>query len=425
MKNSNVSFKLQRIFLILIFICYTSLVGCGGSVEEGGLFDSKYYDEPMSSSLSKTYLGDGNYGLSGGATSVIDTAAAWSVIENLSDGSIGIAYQKATPVEKLDEASVNIFFARSTDGGKTWSKKPVTNINEEYDSLGGVSIYTYRNISFGQLASGKIFMAFSKLRRSYDGNKNPIKDPITDTIFTNEGLYITHSNDFGESFSPLKNIQVPPVLYPSTHYKIVELPNGQVLMSVYGWDTNDVGKSISGVLRSVDGGATWEFELISLFDGLPYGETSLTYFQGKLFAIVRFKPANSPERLTQYVSSDMGKTWDIPTITSREWEIPGGVFVVGGSHFLIYGSRKYPYGIGSILSRDQGMSYEESTRISLVYDSPSVPQGGYPSGVVTNGGNIVITYYIWPISSSLKERWLGGEVRILKFNASKFINLFN
>jgi hypothetical protein len=417
----------MKLLFTIIFLssCFSVVSGCGGSTDKVGMLKEKYYDEPIPENLSKTLLTDGQYGLVGGQTSILDKSAAWSVIENISDGSIGVAYQKATPVGELDEVSVNILYAKSTDGGKTWSRKPITNIKEEFDPLGGVSVYSYRNISLGQVASGKIFLAFSKIRRSYDKNMNPVKDPITGALFINEGIYITQSNDLGESFGPLQKVQYPSVLYgPSTHYKIIELPNGHILMSAYGWDLGDINKSIAGLLRSIDGGITWKFEVISEFDGLPFGETSLTYFNQKLFAIVRFKPKNSPERLSQYVSHDMGKTWSSPVVVAREWEIPGAVMVVKGLHFLLYGSRTYPYGIGSIMSSDQGESYDENTRISLVFDSPSFPQGGYPSVIETNGGNLIITYYTMPITSSLKERWLGSEVRILKFNASKFIALF-
>jgi len=357
--------------------------------------------------------------------SVVDSAAAWGVINNLCDGSIGLAYQKANAVSGVDGVSVNINLARSIDGGITWSKRTVAVAPVFTDSLGNLNVAQFRNIAFGQTKSGRILISFAKIIFKYSSDGRRINDSASGNIFFHEGLYLTSSDDMGNTFGEIKIVDTREIVNASGHYKIISISENEILMSVYGYIGSNFKKSASGILRSHNDGISWTFDLIANFDSAPYGETSLTYFDGKLIAIVRNGPdVDSLERLSQYLSYDLGKTWESPTFVTRDRELPGGIFIMQQKPMLTYGSRTYPYGVGALLSFDGGLSYDDRTRVSLVYDSPPIPQGGYANGVETNGNNAIITYYTMPGNSVYKQLWFDSEVRIVKFNSEKFSKLW-
>ena len=68
---------------------------------------------------------DGARKLTAATRTVLAESAAWGAIATLADGSLGLTYQVATPIEGTNTVHVAMVWVRSTDGGKTWSK-PVT-----------------------------------------------------------------------------------------------------------------------------------------------------------------------------------------------------------------------------------------------------------------------------------------------------------
>jgi hypothetical protein len=373
-------------------------------------------------SLAKVNLNNGSYGVSGIEKSVIDSSAAWGVIDFFKDGSLGIAYLKARGVDGFQATTVDIYFARSIDVGKTWTKSLVAEAPAPSIRPNGLIEFTqYRNLSMGQGSSGEIIIAFSKVVFMKQKTGEPvIQNLITKDDFYVEGLYNVLSKDKGKSFSTLSKINIPEILAPNTHYKILNVDSLGLVMSVYGYSDATYQSQAIGILISTNGGKNWDYRKIDLINSPPYGETSLLFSNGTLFAQVR----NQGDFLSQYHSKNFGHTWIGPEPITNQGQIPGGAFNSSAGVILVYGSRVEPFGVGAKISRDNGFSYDESTEVSLAWDSPPVTTGGYANAVSDKNNNIFVTYYTMPYSPDYKELWKHSEVRLLKFNANSFYNLF-
>jgi hypothetical protein len=134
---------------------------------------------------------------------------------------------------------------------------------------------------------------------------------------------------------------------------------------------------------------------------------------------------NLGDYLAQYYTRDFGRSWSGPITITSTGQVPGGSFLSKDDVILTYGSRSTPFGVGAKISRDDGFSYDESTKVSLVWDAPPVTHGGYANGVVSAGGNIYIVYYSMPPSPTYKGLWMNSEVRLLKLNSQVFFGLFH
>ena len=124
--------------------------------------NSKYFHSIVGITLSLTLLGiafadDGARKLTAGQRSVLADSAAWAAIAPLNDGSLGVTYQVATPVDGTDTVHVAMVWVRSSDGGRTWSKPVVVADRRADDGKmfetredGGKIIFAQRNQAMGQ-----------------------------------------------------------------------------------------------------------------------------------------------------------------------------------------------------------------------------------------------------------------------------------
>ena len=152
----------------------------------------------------------------------------------------------------------------SNDEGKTWSA-PKTVVDGPEDD---------RNPALGQLKNGDIILAYAILR-GYDAGGLKL-DPAKRQA---DGVYIVRSSNGGKTWTK-------PELNESTHAllknggslspygKIVQLPDGTALMSVY-YEFPDTRKNQDYVVRSHDAGKTWGNPVLI---GEHYNETGLLTF---------------------------------------------------------------------------------------------------------------------------------------------------
>lgn len=215
---------------------------------------------------------------------------------------------------------------RSSDDGATWSAAEVIATPTLYGPSGSVA--STRGMTV--LSDGFILLPFNQA--------------VVHSAFTNveSTLYIARSTDSGVTWSDVYT----PVTLPSYRRvaasdggNIKELPNGDLLLGVYGekalaaeWQ-KDPMRWGAGVLKSTDGGLTWSSFVEFAFDPnnpppeptYPGGANEFALWQlpdGRIMAQLRFAEAIGATRAQTYLtySSDGGDTWTPPVATGYSAE---------------------------------------------------------------------------------------------------------
>ena len=375
---------------------------------------------------------------------VIAEGAAWGVINTLNDGSLGLIYQKARPIKECKGCNIAMEWVRSTDGGKTWSK-PVL-LSERRGPTGelflngpdgGFVALQDRNQAFGQLPSGRIVVSFARLNYSYKKTGKQVIHADTGFGFEPQGIWYCWSDDWGKTWTKPQAMDTSLVSKKavSPHWRIINLPDGTALMSVYGMYNQDYKgpvkvpegtQKLCAVFRSKDNGKTWgdPSVLMTATDKGIYEETALCLLSSKvLLAHVR-KPGGNTD---QYASTDFGRTWQASGALTPGNQHPGGAFQLkSGRLMATWGSRQSPLGAGAMIT-DAGGSWDYDRRVSLAWDAPN-ENCGYANGAQAKDGSIVVTYYIMrhpggPDAEGYHNLWLGSKVYIVRFTEKQFLEV--
>jgi hypothetical protein len=248
----------------------------------------------------------------------------------------------------------------SADGGKTWSA-PTVIVDSEFDD---------RNPSLGQAADGTIIVGYAEASTYNAQGQFDMKSGKYE-------LFTVASRDGGKTWATKRPMNIREYPQGSVFGRAIVLPDATLLMPVY-W-------SGCGVLRSRDNGETWgdpsrlapdqdEFSLVRL----P---------SGRLVAMAR------SNGLTGYHCDDAGRTWKQTAKVTKPNQHPADLCLLkSGTILLVYGSRIEPYGVGAMLSRDGGQTWDHKHRVMLAWDSQNADTG-YPSAVQLDDGTIVVLYY--------------------------------
>lgn len=264
----------------------------------------------------------------------------------------------------------------SKDEGKTWSS-PTTVVDSPGDD---------RNPALGQLKNGDIVLAYAVLL-GYDSSGLKL-DPSKRQA---DGVYMVRSSDGGKTWTKPERSESTHALLKngslSPYGKIVQLPDGAVLMSVYYQFPDDRGNQ-EYVFRSHDSGKTWGDPVLA---GEHYNETGLLALpDGQVLAALRSEIGG---HLAIAASKDGGRTWSAPTQITRDKEHPGDLIrLKNGNILLTYGERNKPFGVEAIVSRDCGKTWDKAFKTVLADDAAST-DCGYPSSVQLPNGNVVTIYY--------------------------------
>lgn len=292
---------------------------------------------------------------------------------------------------------------RSHDTGRTWSPPEVV-ADSEWDD---------RNPALGTSHQGTIVLSYHR-QGQYDSagkwaptsHRSDAEVPID--------VRVTRSFDNGLSWETPALLGVDQLRAGSPYGKIVSLPDGTLLMAVYGGPQRDLlgarmsevedGADCSYLVRSHDDGRTWgEPSLI----GPRMNETALLALpDGDVLAVMRGVAPAQALHVTR--SSDGGHTWSPPVQLTDARQHPADVVQLSnGDLLLTYGNRTAPFRIEGRVSRDGGSSWLDLllTVSAPLYGYAEQPERitdlGYPSSVVHQGQGVTVYYY----KPSVRRAW--------------------
>jgi hypothetical protein len=267
----------------------------------------------------------------------------------------------------------------SSDEGRTWTKPVVVNDSAVDD----------RNPAFGEAKDGTLVVGFWRTARYDDmGRYNENLDKPVNT-------WVTRSSDGGKTWSEPQEIDVADIGWGSPYGKIVTLPDGAMLMPVYGEGIRPRGEKpavhdeASYLFRSTDHGKTWI--RFSTPGPKRFNETGLLRLSGgRLVAAMR---SIGPQDVWLTASDDEGKTWSEPrTLTPGSVHPPDLLELPDGRVLLVTGYRVAPdFGVRAVVGDKEGR-FDWAANFRLVADATST-DCGYPSSVLLKDGRVLTVYY--------------------------------
>jgi hypothetical protein len=292
----------------------------------------------------------------------------------LKDGRIAVVLRGGAPHLGI-KGRLDIVF--SDDQGRTWSK-PTVVVDSELDD---------RNPAFGQASDGALVVGFWRTA-TYDDNGN-----WNDQLDKEMSTWSTRSTDGGKTWSDPARLDTADLRYGSPYGKIVTMPDGSMLMAVYGTPRAEPGKPpVAGdwsyIYRSTDHGRTWS--RFSTPGAERFNETALLRLKsGELLAAMRTVAPDQDVWVTR--SADGGKTWGEAMKVTPPMAHPADLAELpDGRVLLVTGDRRGPFGVRGLVGTAAKLDWRDSFPIA---DTATNTDCGYPSSVVLDDGRILTVYY--------------------------------
>lgn len=324
--------------------------------------------------LTPTYPARGAEPLKVERTPVVTGQGYFPVACKLQDGRIAVVLRGGAPHLGIKGRLDMVF---SDDQGKTWSK-PTVVVDSPLDD---------RNPAFGQAADGTLVVGFWRTA-TYDdaGNWNDKLDKEMST-------WVTRSVDGGKTWSDPARIDTADLRYGSPYGKIVTMPDGAMLMAVYGTPKAEPGKSpVAGdwsyIYRSTDHGQTWS--RFATPGAERFNETSLLRLNsGGLLAAMRTVAPDQDVWLAR--SKDGGRTWGEAVKVTPPLVHPADLAELpDGRVLLVAGERRGPFGVRAVIGTPDKLDWSHHFKLA---DTATNTDCGYPSSVVLNDGSVLTVYY--------------------------------
>ncbi|MHB1356536.1 MAG: sialidase family protein [Anaerolineae bacterium] len=285
----------------------------------------------------------------------------------------------------------------SHDGGISWSD-PVQVAPRWNDD---------RNPAMGMNAAGELITAFWRARlHSYQpdpGGNGLHYHESAPGVERQTATFITRSADQGKTWTPAAPYESAVLSLASPFGRIITLPDGTCLLGLYGAarESSAGVRDTTILVRSRDGGITWGEESLV---AQGYNETSYLYLpSGQLLAASRSESGH----VAVLSSDDGGYHWSKPRVVTRVGEHPADLTLLqSGRILLTFGRRIRPLGAGSLLSGDNGQTWDTDHEVLLAGDGILNVDLGYPSTVQLADGHIVTVLYY--ASGSEMSQQFGG-----------------
>ena len=283
--------------------------------------------------------------------------------------------------------SINMF-ARSLDGGKSWS------LENAYDQ--GITEATFEH-NIGERSEPAIVLLdtinfldpdFAFTFRMID----LLEGPTSFYYSYDRGKTWQGAFQLNIDFSPRE----PAGIVSRTDY-IIDGKHSMTAFLTVGFIEGEENWREVACVRTEDGGLTWKLlswispeRVNSIMPG------SVRISESKLLCIIR---QTRPPEMVSYLSKDNGSTWDRlpnPVVVDRSGNPPALLKLSNGKLCLVYGLRSEetrPDGIGIYVtySTDEGLSWEEPQLLrggdGAVWDI------GYPRMTQLTDGSLITLYY--------------------------------
>lgn len=305
------------------------------------------------------------------------------VASRLQDGRIAVVMRGGAPHIGI-KGRLDMCF--SADEGKTWSK-PTVVVDSDVDD---------RNPALGEAADGTLVVGYWHCA-NYDASGKFTRTPRASKT------KVTRSTDGGKTWSTPADIDVSDLDFGSPYGKIVTMPDGAMLMAVYGSAPGGGGKpgvegDYSYLYRSTDNGQTWA--RFSTVGKERFNETAILRLDsGDLLAAMRTSKPHQDVWLTR--STDGGKTWSEPTQLTEDKVHPADLTQLpDGRVLLVVGDRRNPFGVRGIVAAADKLSFANAFKI---VDTATHFDCGYPSSVILKDGRALTVYYA--IGDKVHPEW--------------------
>ncbi len=280
---------------------------------------------------------------------------------------------------------------RSKDGGKTWSTSkvvlPWTDTEGNWDC--GIC-----QLTDGTLIVNMTITGFFKRGIKPEGvswSSHPVTKQWGDWSWAYKmqgclGTFVTRSTDDGASWSRPMPVNIRPLKHGGCRVGCWEMPNGALLMGLYGrihgYEEEGEGESTrSALMRSDDGGFNWEYYSTLAYDPasiIDYEEPAILRLKdGKLVCFLRthVNPTSDAKNTVVIFSDDDGFSWTPPKWTNI-WGYPHeAIALQDGRYLCVYGYRRPPYGTRGCISED-GITWDKKNEFVI-------REGGVPGATVT------------------------------------------
>ncbi|MCA9423683.1 MAG: exo-alpha-sialidase [Candidatus Omnitrophica bacterium] len=228
----------------------------------------------------------------------------WPWVCRGADGTLYCVFREGTV--HMYSANGRAMFAKSTDGGRTWSEVRAIADEPNVDD---------RNVAIAELPNGDLLVNFNTFT----------EDHVSQAMFT-------RSSDGGETWSEPRALPVP---NSRTRASAKALANGWILIPLYLDPDRGAVAAISK-----DNGETWEGIRIPNAEGFVGDEWDLIEPEpGHLIGLSR-NDFEDPDRFVYlFESHDSGMTWETPkktNIQTGRHPAPVQVFFQNGAPTVIY-----------------------------------------------------------------------------------------
>jgi hypothetical protein len=315
---------------------------------------------------------------------VVSGQGYFPVVLRLQDGRIAVVLRGGAGHLGIRGRLDMVF---SADEGKTWTK-PAVVVDSPVDD---------RNPALGQAKDGTLVVGYLRMA-TYDdqGRYNPkLKKPVN--------TWVTRSKDGGKTWSKSTQIDVSDIGWGSPYGKMVTLPDGAMLMAVYGGPVRASGEKVpesdnSYLYRSADNGKTWK--RFATVGRKGFNETALVRLaSGKFLAAMR---TQSRGEVWLADGSDDARTWSkLRKLTPASVHPADLVVLPDKGVLLVTGYRAGPFGVRGLVGDKDG-KFDWKQRFVLVNDA-SGADCGYPSSVVLKDGRVMTVYYA--VKSKEHPKW--------------------
>ena len=320
---------------------------------------------------------------------VCEHCGLFPVLDKLQTGELAVIVRNRPHHSFASPAGLELYV--SEDEGVRWVRR--SEVSHGYYS-------DCRNPAFGVLNDGTLVLGVASFLPSQIPRKVE--------------LYFSRSSDNGLTWEPLRQMPLPVDMDRASPYgRIVQQPDGTLLMPVYWLNS-------SQICRSTDGGRSWgDYSLIG--SGEVSSETAvLSLDNAHIIAVVRSMQKNgvygTGEALFQTDSADGGETWSEPKRLTLDQQHPADLIKLkDGSLLLTYGNRidgncvveanladgngavdrdilKSHNGVKILLSTDNGQTWGPEGGI-VIYEGCISDDCGYPSSAQLEDGTIVTVFY--------------------------------